>query len=75
MLIGTKMSTSDLENLLKTYSAEDLVENLAKVEFLQVLNEVHNHAYSQKIEIKDLYEFNDNFIFDEEEMKEDVKKV
>lgn len=75
MLIGTKMSPSDLENLLKTYSAEDLVENLAKVEFLQVLNEVHNHAYSQKIEIKDLYEFNDNFIFDDEEMQDEVKKV
>jgi len=74
-IVGCKLQSSDLEKLLDIYSEETLEANLAKVEFLQLINTVQRNAYLQKIEINDLYEFNDNFVLSEEEELEEVKKV
>lgn len=74
-VVGCKLQSSDLEKLLNTYSEETLEENLAKVELLQLINNVHRNAYLQKIEINDLYEFNDNFVLSEEDELEGTKKV
>lgn len=72
LIVGTKLQSSDLEKLLQIYSSENLAENLANVEFLQLLNQVHSQAYLQKVNMDELYSFNNNLIennFEEEETK------
>lgn len=75
VIVDSKLQSSDLEKLLDTYSASTLEENLAQVEFLQLINTVRCNAYSQNVDIKDLYEFSDNFVFPNEEEVEGTKKV